>query len=164
MLQVDIASLDEGTHTVLLTPTADSLGVDPETFSDIEVALTLALGETQVVADYTARATATLECDRTLEMFDQPVSGSHSVLFTDAGPADEAGDDDVRAIEPSGLAIDLTEPVRDTLVLALPVRRVSPAAEEAELPTVFGRSDDDLADDRWEGLRALRDAPDGDAS
>lgn len=161
MFRVRIAHLPDGLHRETHQPSADDLGLDPETFSDVEVDLLLDVRERRVLASYTARATARLECDRTLAMYDQPVEGTHSVLFTgDAAAAAADGDDDALVpLSDDATEVDLTEPVRDTLVLALPLRRVSPDAEDAELPTAFGGpAEGEPADDRWAALADLRRA------
>ena len=154
MFRVRIAHLSDGLHQETLTPSADELGLDPEVFSDVSVDLHLDIADRRVLAAFTATATARLECDRTLDLFDQPVEGSHSVLFSADTPPDG---EDVFALSDDAQEVDLTAPVHDTLVLALPLRRVSPAAREAEIPTAFGGpSEDEPADDRWAALKALR--------
>ena len=158
VFRVRIAPLPDDLLQEVHHPSADDLGLDPETFSAVEVDLRLDVAERRVLAFYTARATARLECDRTLELYDQPVEGTHAVLFTaDAPPADDEPDDDVQPLSEDATHIDLTASVHDTLLLALPLRRVSPAAAAAEIPTEFGGpSEDEPADDRWAALEALR--------
>lgn len=161
MIRVSIVSLPEGLHEETLHPSAADAGLDPDVFRDIEVDVRLDLRDRRVLTAFTVRALARLECDRTLEMYDEPVSGTYSVLFVAAGDpmADDPDDEAVQPLAGDALFVDLTEPVRDTLLLALPLRRVSPAARDLEIPTAYGSaSDDDLADDRWDALRALRDA------
>ncbi len=169
VFRVRIAPLPDGLHQETHHPSADDLGLDPETFSDVEVDLRLDVAERRVLALYTARATARLECDRTLDLYDEPIEGDHSVLFTAEAPpaSDDAPDDDgVQPLADDATHIDLTASVHDTLLLALPLRRVSPAARAAEIPTEFGGpSDDEPADDRWAALQALRSGdPDAGAS
>ena len=166
MFRVPIASLPDGLHQETRRATADDLGLDPETFSDVEVELLLDVAERRVLATYTARATARLECDRTLELYDQPVEGSHAVLFTADVHAEADDDDAVEPLPEDATELDLTASVHDTLLLAVPLRRVSPAAEAAELPDTFGAPpEDEPADDRWAALQALRsgDAPSPDS-
>ena len=159
MFRVRIAPLPEGLHQETHRPSADDLGLDPEVFSDVRVDLRLDVTERRALAAYTAHATARLECDRTLEPYDQPVEADHAVLFTADAPDEPS--DDVQPLPEDAVTIDLTAAVHDTLVLALPLRRVSPEAAAAELPTAFGGpSDDEPADDRWAALRALRDSDD----
>lgn len=158
MLQVRIAPLPDGLHQETLTPTAEDLDLDAEVFSDITVDLVLDVAPDRVLATYTARATARLECDRTLDEYDESLEASHAVLFS--ATAEEA-DDDVRPLPDDATHVDLADSVHDTLVLAVPLRKVSPAARAAEIPTAFGASSDDgMADDRWDALRALRDDTD----
>jgi uncharacterized protein len=140
------------------------LDLDPEVFSDIAVALRLDFGWDRVLVLLDAVATATLTCDRTLVSFDQPVQASYTVLFAapDVASDEDGRFEDVRLLQPNDQYIDLTDPVRDTLLLALPVRRVAPGAEDVELPTRFGAPDkeDDAIDPRWAALRSL--SKDGD--
>ena len=160
MLRVSIAHLPDGLHEETLRPAAADLEVDPDVFSDVELDVRLDLAERRVLVAYTVRATARLECDRTLAMYDEPVEGAHAVLFD----ADADGeDDDVRPLAADAVELDVTDPVRDTLLLSLPLRRVSPDARDAEIPTAFGGpSEGEPADDRWAALEALRDADDPD--
>ena len=156
MFRVPIAHLSDGLHQETLTPSPDDLGLDPDVFSGITVDLRLDVADRRILAAFTTTATARLECDRTLDMFDQPVEGEHAVLFSADPPPD---DEEVFALPHDAQELDLTAPVHDTLVLALPLRRVSPAALAAEIPTAFGGpSEDEPADDRWAALKALRDS------
>ncbi|MEL6614698.1 MAG: DUF177 domain-containing protein [Bacteroidota bacterium] len=163
MLRVDLTALDDGLHEMELAPTADDLDLDPDVFDDIAVALQLDIAEGRVRASYATRATATLECDRTLVEYTQPVEASHEVLFTASpvGPDDE----DVYPLPESVRGLDLTEPVRDTLLLSLPLRRVAPEAEAVEIPTRFGGpAAGEPVDDRWAALRRLRDGEPAESS
>ena len=159
MFRVPISSLSDGLHADSLQPSAEELGLDPEVYSDIDVDLRLDLNGRRVLAMFDVRASARLECDRTLEMYDQPLEGDHVVLFVPPEAAPDGEDDDVRVLADADTHIDLTEPVRDTILLAVPLRHVSPAAEGLDIETSFGASDDEdeSLDDRWAALRALRD-------
>lgn len=158
-LRVRIAPLSDGLHSETLTPSADDLGLDPAVFSDLAVDVTLDVRDRRVRAAFTARATARLECDRTLDLYDEPVEGAHEVLLVPPGAAmaEAADDENVQVLPLDATHADLAGPVRDTLLLALPLRRISPAARDLPIPTAFGGpDDDDPTDDRWDALRALR--------
>lgn len=163
MLRVRIAPLSDGLHAETLHPTAEELDLDPAVFTAIEVDVQLDVRDRRVRASYTARSTARLECDRTLDLYDEAVSGEHELLFVspDAALAEAADDESVHVLPLDATHVDLAPSVRDTLLLALPLRRISPAARDLPLTTAFGGpAPDEPADDRWEGLRALRSSSD----
>ncbi len=166
MFGLDITALKPGLHQQTLTPAPDDLGLDIETFADIVVEINLDHEEDRDLVAFTARATATLECDRTLVPFQQSVQGNYAILFVLSEKlahyaTDDDSDDDVRPLPQPGQPLDLTEPVRDTLLLALPTRRVAPGAEDKDLPVQFGAltdEDGNPMDPRWDALRKLRDS------
>ncbi len=161
MFRIDISSLGAGPHHLARTPTAEALDLDPEVFRDIEVEVNLFCERDRILAHLYARAEAMLTCDRTLRPFDQSIEGGYSVLF--AGPATapkEESDDyeEIRSFSPADPDLDLTDLVRDTLLLAVPQRKVAPGAEGEDLPASFGQEGEHKAvDPRWDKLRQLRD-------
>ena len=163
MFRVPIAHLSDGLHTETLSPTAEALGLDPDVFSDASVELRLDVRDRRVLAAFDVHATATFECDRTLEMYPQPLAGSHAVLFVPPGSpsldADDDGDEDVQPLPADATELDLTAPVRDTLLLAVPLRKVSPEGEALELETQYGADGEAERDTRWDALRALGSDP-----
>lgn len=160
MLTIDVASLDQGLHEIALDPGADELELDPETFKDVHVDARLDVSERRILVIFDATATATLECDRTLRPFDMEIGGTHHVIFAppEFSAFVEDDYDDVRTLGAGDTKIDVTDVVRDTILLAIPQRCVAPGAEEEEIPTQFGAPDDeqDEIDPRWEALRALK--------
>ncbi len=161
VLALEIADFKSGTRTVELAPTPEDLELDPADFRNLRVAAHLDRTENRVFVQLVVHGTARLQCDRTLVDFDQDLEGRCGVLFA---PADEieglgGNPDDVREFDPTSHELDITEAVRDTLLLSIPLRRIAPGAEEVPIQTSFGSEDDDMADPRWEALRPLRDRP-----
>ncbi|MEF8796472.1 MAG: DUF177 domain-containing protein [Salinivenus sp.] len=165
MLTVDIASLSPGTHRLELSPSAEEADLDPTTFEDLHVEAELQCHRDRILVELRATATAELTCDRTLQPFEQAVEGRYSVLF---GPPEMVGQDgeafdEVRPLAASDQEIDLTDIVRDTLLLALPQRQIAPGAEDEPIDRAFGAPDDEEEDDetpvdpRWSELQKLRD-------
>lgn len=162
MLTVDIASLSDGIHHLEMTPTAEAASLDPTTFGDVQVEAELQCHRDRILVKMQATATAELTCDRTLKPYDQPVEGTYNVLFGPPSMVGQEGEefDEVRPLNPSDREIDLTDVVRDTLLLALPQRRVAPGAEDEPIAQEFGSTeeeDDEAVDPRWDKLRDLRD-------
>ncbi len=160
MLRVELSSLDEGHHELAFAPAAEELGLDPSIFGEVVVHLRLNVAKRRVVASFDVSSLATLECDRTLVLYQQPLHGNHSIVFLPAEHiAADSEEDGLRALPESETEIDLTAAVRDTLMLSIPLRRVAPDAEETEINTSFGDPqslEDPRVDHRWDALRKLR--------
>jgi uncharacterized protein len=157
MVAINIATLKEGAHDFVLEPEAVDLDLDPERFEDIRVDARLDYFDGRIVVNLRAAATATLECDRTLQLFKQRLGGKYTMLFEPAGEptSDDAEFQDVRSLDPWDREIDITDAVRDTLVLSIPARCVAPGAEDLEIRTQFGEAENEI-DPRWEALAKLR--------
>jgi len=162
MLTVDITSLSSGTHQLELAPSAEAAGLDPTTFEEVRVEAELQCHRDRILVTLLATATAELTCDRTLRPYEQPVEGRYSVLFGPPSMVGQEGEafDEVRPLDPSDREIDLTDVVRDTLLLALPQRQIAPGAEEEPIAREFGapeEEEDTPVDPRWSELKKLRD-------
>lgn len=167
MLQIDITSFKSGVHYVELTPDADDLELDPDSFFDIHVLARLDCHRDRILVSLDVHGVTTLTCDRTLQEYEETLDGTYQVLF---GPermvgAESDNFDEVRVLHPSDRVIDVTDLVRDTLLLAIPHRKIAPGAEQKEIQMEFGAdasndaSQSDI-DPRWEALRELRDDAD----
>lgn len=164
MLQIDITPFKAGeVHEIELAPPAETLDLDePDRFSDIEVEARLDVHRDRILVTLQVKGEATLTCDRTLREYQQSLGGTYRVLFGPEHMAGQEGDafEEVRPLDPSDREIDLTELVRDTLLLAIPQRRIAPGAEEEDIQTEFGvpeEAPEEPVDPRWEKLRELRD-------
>ena len=157
MVRIELSTLRAGLNELTLTPSAESLDLDPDVFDDIRVVVTLDVAADRILARYTTLADAHLLCDRTAEPFVHQVEGSHLVLFSKTGESGGEGEpQDAKIFATTDRYLDLTDEVRDTLVLSMPVRRIAPGAEEVDIPTRFGEEDDDGIDPRWDELRKLQ--------
>jgi uncharacterized protein len=157
MLSVDITGLTPGIHKFELAPETEDLNLDPEEFSDIHVDVRLDFEPGRILVQFKVSGIATLVCDRTLVTFERPIEDTYSILFSKDGGLVSDGDeyDDVRSLDQNANWLDITDAARDTLLLAVPLRRVAPEAEGAVLPFSFGL-DDETVDPRWEALRSLK--------
>ena len=162
MVKIDLKSLKAGIHEYDWVLTADALEVDPEVFGgEIELYVRLDYHVSRVLVNIQVDTVARLVCDRTLVDYEQPVQGEYNLLFS--GPemfeGMEEEEEDIRLLTPDVEEIDLTDSIRDTLLLSLPQRRIAPGAEDEEIPLQFGGPDvnEPRIDPRWEALRALKD-------
>ena len=153
MIKFDLSALQGGSFEV----SASDLGLDQAKFSEIRVHLEAEQLDRGVRVALEVHAKARLECDRTLREFVAPVTNVHEMLLCTYGqkPPEEDMVERVE-LEPKQRIFDLTEIIRDTLMLAIPARKVAPEAEELQIQTVFGAPDTE-ADQRWSALLAVRE-------
>lgn len=153
MIKFDLSAPQGGSFEV----SALDLDLDQAKFSEIQAHLEVeqVVGGMRVSLEVCAKAR--MECDRTLQEFVAPVVNVHEMLLYPSGqkPPEEDLIEPVE-LEPKQRVFDLTETIRDTLMLAIPVRKVAPEAEELEIQTVFGTPATE-ADQRWSALLAVRE-------
>ena len=156
MVQIDISTMSSGVHALVLHPPAEDLGLSDDDFDEIEARVRLDIGDHQILVHLDVAANARVMCDRTLVPFAQPVNGAFTVVFTKRQIESSDVDETVRPIDPAAREIDLTEEIRDTIVLSVPLRNVAPEASEAELVLTYGELAGASIDPRWEALRKLK--------
>lgn len=168
MLRIDITPFTSGVHHVELSPDPEDLELEAEKFENIHVEARLDCHRDRILVTMTVRGVATLTCDRTLREYQETLEGEYRVLF---GPehmvgADHDHFDEVRPLHPSDREIDVTDLVRDTLLLAIPHRKVAPGADQEDIQMQFGPAEPVEEDEprdidpRWEKLRELRESKD----
>ncbi len=162
MLTIDITSLSTGIHHLELEPSADQANLDPSTFEDIQVDVELQYHRDRILVKLHATATAELTCDRTLQPYEQDIEGEYNVLFGPPSMVGQEGEEfeEVRPLDPSDREIDITDVVRDTLLLSIPQRRIAPDAEDEAITREFGateeETDEEAIDPRWSDLKELK--------
>ncbi len=137
-------------------PGAQALDLDPAAFTRILVDVYVFPHGKDLLLTLAASADAHLICDRTLDAFTMRVSGSCRILLTtDEQRTNEATYDETVVWQLFQREFDVTGVARDTLMLAVPTRKVAPHAEDAELPCIFGAAESAPAL-HWAPLRNLQ--------
>ncbi len=137
------------------TPDPQALDLDPAEFSDIQIDVHVVLEGGNLVLSVAASADAHLACDRTLDAYSTRVSGSCRILLQpDGAEASEHGYDEAIVLQPLQRQVDVASVARDTLVLAVPARKVAPRARDIDLQREFGAPEPTIAQ-HWAPLRHL---------
>ena len=154
MLTYDLSTGNRGRFV----PDAEDLDLDPEVFSALGVTVNQDHRSDKRRLRIRAEAVVNLTCDRTLRVFSKRIQGQHelAIVNSDERAGDEAEADQV-VLQPFQTKIDLTSAVRDTLLLAVPVRKVAPEAESLVIPTVYG-APDEAEPAYWDALNKLKAA------
>ena len=153
MLKIDLTAPQGGQFELV----ASDLDLDPELFSNIRANLEVKQSDDTLRVIIGVQSDALLECDRTLKEFVKPIRNTQELLLLRNG---QEPDVDVTTeqieLEPRQRVLDLTNVVRDALILAIPVRKVAPEAEELQIQTIFGAPAEE-SDHRWSALLAMRE-------
>lgn len=106
---------------------------------------------------------ARLTCDRSLEVFDYPISRSYTVLFRVDHVVDVEDEfTAARKLDLNKNKLDLTEMVRETILLEVPIKKLHPRfLDEDGNPTQFEidyGGDEQLGgeDSRWDALKKIQ--------
>ena len=124
--------------------------------------------ETFLEASFSIRGSVRLECDRSLELFDEPTSLDKNIVFKYGEESTELTDEIV--VIPRDMAtLDLGQYVYEFIVLSLPMKRIHPKfrteeedEDDAEGKMIYSSGpdesgdDDDEIDPRWEQLKKLK--------
>lgn len=161
MVRLDIGGFKSGGRSLSLELEAADLDLETADFEALQVDIELDREADRILLQFETSGTAHLICDRTSEPFAQEVQGTHALLFVPHDRVESLADgsDDVVGFDPTDTTLDVTEAVRDTLLLSVPLRKIAPGAEDLEIPTTFGDSGQDI-DPRWEALRKLQQQSD----
>ena len=125
---IKISNLTNGTHHYEFECTASDFSdelIDAERFSEpISITATLTKAMTELIVELSVSTTALFQCDRCLAPISKRLSGDYRILFLHSAEAEKDSDDDVRVLSKNETHIDLTPDVRETLLLAVPMKNV----------------------------------------
>lgn len=123
-MKISLVGLGPGVHQFGFDENPGTWGLEnhPNLRTNIHLAVQLEKGPTHLYVRSQVQTLGRFECDRCLHEFEKPLNDVGRVLFSnDAGLVQE-NDDDVRVFDPEAREIDLTEDIRDLLLLTIPVK------------------------------------------
>ena len=173
-MEIDISRLSTGLHELDFAEAAEELKIENVDMfpNPIVSRVTIDRSETHIYIKATIRSKAHFSCDRCLKKFDQDLVGDLKLYFevlsqgSSGHLADENGDDNdsIRIFRPEMRTIDLTNDIRDTLLLTIPMKVLcsldckgicSGCGVDLNIASCVCVHDD--VDPRWEGLKKLLD-------
>ncbi len=169
-MKLKIAHLSFGLHEFDFEEKIESFEVEgPERFPNtIFVHIHVDKESSNMVITLTVRTKARFVCDRCLDEFDQEIQETSQLLYSREQPAVEYSeyfreyDDEVRPYSPEMDILDLTKDVRDTLLLAVPMKLLCKEDCKGLCPVCGANLNHETCsckvetvDPRWEGLKKL---------
>jgi uncharacterized protein len=122
-MKIQVAGLSQGMHRFSFRVPADQLALGDQFTRDVgvEAALTRTASEISLTAD--VRTEGRFVCDRCATEFDLALDASYHMLYVwDETDATNVDPSEVQVVNPKLAVIDLTEDVRQTILLAVPFK------------------------------------------
>jgi uncharacterized protein len=123
VLKIRISGLSTGTHEYHFQSSPADLGLDGKFTKPVAVDVTLDKTSSEVFLQTQIRTVGSFECDRCVTDFEQEVSTEYRMVYlyreADSGryPPEE-----IRTISHDMVSLDLTEDVRESILLAVPLK------------------------------------------
>ncbi len=167
-MRILIKDLGEGVHTQDLQEQASSLGFDQEKYHftrPVKVSFTLQRVGQQIVCRARLNTSLELECSRCLDPAEEEITEELTLLITfstSTTPAAMIADPDVKVVPPGTEEVDISEEIRQTLLLAMPEKPLCKVDCLGLCPNCGQnlnqrrcRCQVQAADSRWFGLESL---------
>lgn len=161
MLTFKINEIPKGKSTDKLEINEQDLDLHGLEFRGLTLNMEFEKREFTLMVTFHFEAEVQLICDRSLDEYWQPLTGSYSILFkVDAQEESEDDQMSVRRLDISGNIINIEDEVRDTILLAVPLKKIHPRYfdENGELIELdLPKEASDEIDPRWEALKNLKE-------
>jgi len=164
VLNLNIANVGEGLKKSdsIAQPAELDLDKTEEFHYPLHIAFSVEKIGRNIFVDSEIRTKVDFLCDRCGELFNQHMTESARLIYTYDGDMANREEDDVYVISESTTIIDVSEPIRQTLLVAVPQKKVCRSECKglcdrcgANLNVESCNCHTDSMDPRWEALRNL---------
>ena len=127
-IEIRLAGLMPGTHEFDFTRSASFFNdfqlIDTEFTGDIEIKVVTEKSESGIIVTIGTSVTADFTCDICLAPLSKQLSGSFRIyyLYSEHDEESHDGSEEYRSLDRNALSLDMTEDVRETLLLSLPMK------------------------------------------
>jgi len=166
-LRFDIQELPEGESSKEQSLSVGFFELDDEiSFLNGKVYINFLRTDHFIKVSFSLDCTVELICDRSLDPFEKKIGGRFDILFQ-PGEIEESvtAQSAVKQIPGGELVLDISDEVRDTIMLNIPIKKIHPKYEDEsgklkDFETAqFGdlsEDDEQAIDPRWEKLKNLK--------
>ncbi|MGA7159937.1 MAG: DUF177 domain-containing protein [Bacteroidota bacterium] len=122
-MKINISNLSQGTHEYELSKSAVEIGLQEHFVGDIAAKVTLEKSTSQILLRARITSNAVFACDRCLDEFKKEISPAFQMVYVwDAQDQSIERDEDVRTLTVDTNIIDISDTVRDVVLLAIPLK------------------------------------------
>lgn len=124
-LKIRVSGLSAGTHEYSLSVPASELQLDANFDAPIVVQVRLEKLAHQIIVRSTISTSASFSCDRCLAEFRQQLSTAYATVYVeDPSEAGRFPPEEVRVVRADATVIDLSDDVREMLLLSVPLKLI----------------------------------------
>lgn len=162
-MKIRISQLSSGLHEYHFSSKPSDVGLEENFQKDVNVDVVLDKTQRQIFLKVDIHTSGHFPCDRCLEDFVQPIVSYYNMLYVmDAQDADKNPVDEIQIISPETTYIELTEDVRQIVILSIPLKLI--CKDECKgLCSQCGANwnykscmcHEEVTDSRWEPLKNL---------
>ena len=122
-MKINISNLSQGTHEYQLSKSVVDLGLEENFLGDVTATVTVEKSSRQIFLRAAIRSHAAFQCDRCLDEFKKEVSSVLQTVYVwNSADRSEDRDDDVHVLSSDTNIIDISDDVRDGVLLAVPLK------------------------------------------
>ncbi len=162
-MKIRITQMTEGHHTFTETESPRAIGLEDAARYPEEVAVRVEVdkrGRNFYIQEI-VHTVAHFQCDRCLEPFTQPLDAEYRVVYSSDRDFVEL-DEDIRYVAPDQAEIDITEDLRESVLLAVPIKLLCKQDCKGLCPHCGANLNvesctcaEKTIDPRWEALKKL---------
>ena len=124
-MKIQIGSLSEGLHEYQFTTPVEDVGLTDPFQGEVKVSVALEKTGTQMVLRGLVNADCKVTCDRCTRLFPLAVHAPYRMFYVAGGSEFEGIDRaELQTVDPGAGSLDITEDVRQTALLAVPLKLV----------------------------------------
>ena len=122
-MKIRVSGLSNGLHEYRFSAAPADIGLDGRFHTSVEVEARLDKASRQMFLTTAIHAAARFECDRCLDEFERGLDTGYGMFYVyDEAEAGKYPDDEVTVIGPDAVHIDITDDVRQLILLAVPLK------------------------------------------
>jgi uncharacterized protein len=125
-IKINIGTLNDGSHNLEMNADYREIGLDKNIIKD-NLAISLDLFKTSNQVDVRIKLSGKfiLVCDRCIEEYEHPFEKDFELVYIQQSARDDKIDDDyVKSYSPSMKTIDITDDIRQFVLLTIPMRHI----------------------------------------
>ncbi len=163
-MRIQVGGLSEGVHAYSFRITPEELGLPSEFPDGVDIKATLEKTSRQLLLRASVATTVEVPCDRCVALIRQSLEARYQVHYVwEESEADRIEPSEVQVMPPGQTVIDLSDDVRQTVLLAFPLKNVCREDCRGLCPRCGKNLNEGtcecretLVDGRWDKLKELQ--------